>query len=212
MRKFLLLFFLITLLDAGADDIFSLPLTEKDTKIIDGIFEDISSHNFVRSFFTQEKLVKRLNRTLTSTGQMLFDSRKGIAWIVKKPFPSTTVLTDDAMIQSGSGGQERILSADGNESFQRFSRTVQSIFLGRLDIISIEYEIFFNQSEGDPWHIGLIPVDSTLKEIVSSFELEGSSYIDSFIIHEAGGDTITYHFSNKEFPSALEPEESRVFP
>jgi DNA-binding ferritin-like protein (Dps family) len=212
MRRFLLFLLFIPFMEAGAADIFSSPLPVGERESVEAIFESISSHNLVKCNFSQNKLIKRLNRTLTSTGRMLFDSEKGIAWIVEKPFPTTTVLTENAMIQRGSGGQERILSAEGNESFHRFSQTVQSLFLGRLDVITEEYEIFFREMQGNSWHIGLVPQDSTLKQIVSAFELKGSGFIESFIIHEAGGDNITYYFSDQEFPTLLSPEESRVFP
>lgn len=212
MKKIFLILILVPLLEISANDLFDSPLAIDGKGSVEEIFEGISTHNYVTCLFSQDKTIKRLNRTLTSTGRMLFDSDKGIAWLIEKPFPTTTVLTDNAMIQRGSGGQERILSSEGNESFHRFSMTVQSLFLGQIEIISEEYELFFRDGDGEQWHIGLIPLDSTLKGIVSAFELEGSEFIDKFIIYESGGDTITYSFSEHGYPHRLSAEDNRVFP
>lgn len=211
-RKLLFLLVLVSLFEAGAADLFESPLTAESRVKVENIFRNISTYHYVKCRFSQDKLIKRLNRTLTSTGRMLFDSEKGIAWIVEKPFPTTTVLTDRAMIQRGSGGQERVLSAGGNETFHRFSLTVQSLFLGQTDIIINEYELFYRDGEEGRWKIGLIPRDSTLKGIVSAFELEGTDFIDSFFILESGGDTITYSFSDHVYPDELSEEENSVFP
>lgn len=212
MRGVLFLLLLISLFELNANALFESPVSPEGHKSIRLIFENISTHNYVKCRFSQNKTIKRLNRTLKSEGHMLFDSDKGIAWIIEKPFSTTTVLTDNAMIQRSAGGQERILSAEGNESFHRFSLTVQSLFLGRFDVISEEYELFISDDSTGSWKIGLIPRDSSLKGIVSAFELEGTDFIDGFIIHESGGDTIRYSFIDHIYPDRLDDKEGRVFP
>ncbi|MDA3810731.1 MAG: outer membrane lipoprotein carrier protein LolA [Spirochaetaceae bacterium] len=211
MRPFFVFILFILSTSLFALELFDSPLNMENKKIVEAIFSEISLHNLVTSEFFQEKRINRLNRTINSSGSMIFDSSKGIAWLIQKPFPSTTVLTDDAIIQKSPGGQVRILSAEGNETFQRFSLTIQSVFLGQMALILEEYDIYFLDGEIEPWRIGLIPKDSALKGIIKAIEINGDKFIHVFKISEANGDDLIYQFENINFPDKLSEDELRVF-
>lgn len=185
--------------------------TEFPEPEVDKIFSKIASSNIVRSEFRQVKYIKKLNRSLESKGTLLFDSLLGIAWIVKKPFPSTTVLTQDSMFQLGSSGEKRILSSSGNETFQRFSITLQSIFLGQSDVIMDEFHVYYIKSSEYSWLIRLVPKDSSLKQVVSALEIAGDEYIETFTIFEINDDQIIYKFDETSFPRELAIEEKDIF-
>lgn len=211
MRFNLILFLLILTASLFSQDLFNSPISNKSQKEVEQIFSEISSHNLVRSGFNQGKTISRLNRTIHSSGNMFFDSSTGIAWQVLKPFPSITVLTDNAMIQKSAGGQVRTMSADGNETFHRFSRTIQSVFLGQMDMILDEYNLFYSITESEQWKIGLIPKDSVLSSVIKAFEISGGDFIEVFKIHESNGDEILYEFHNIDFPEQLTDEEQNIF-
>lgn len=192
-------------------DIFESPLSAEGEPGVETVFNRIGARPVVKCRFSQAKTIARLDRTIESSGVMLFDSAEGIAWIMESPFPSTTLLTDSAMIQKSRGGQSRIMSAEGNETFYRFSRTIQSVFLGHLETIYEEYDLYYLPDSGEGWKIGLVPKDSVLKQFVASFVLTGSDYIGAFTINEPNGDDIIYRFSDIEFPDALNDEDRHVF-
>ena len=192
-------------------ELFESPVSNDNYNKVEMIFSEISSHLVVTSGFSQGKTISRLNRTINSSGKMIFDSTKGIAWQIIKPFPSITILTDNAMIQKSPGGQVRTMSAEGNDTFYRFSKTIQAVFLGRMEIILDEYDLFYIDSGKGKWQIGLQPKDSALNAIVTAFEIQGENFIQMFKIYESNGDEILYEFENIIFPEELTQVERYVF-
>lgn len=192
-------------------DLFSGNELEKNNRDVSTIFKSISSHSIVSADFSQNKYIKKFNRTLTSTGEFIFESELGIAWNIKTPFPSITLLTKNEMIQKSSSGETRIMNSEGNESFLKFSMTIQSIFLGDYTEIFKEYHLYYQKEAGDRWTIGLIPRDSTLKSIINSFEISGKDFIENFKLNEINSDFVVYNFTNINFPEKLSEVESNVF-
>lgn len=205
------LYFLFGSFTFASDQLFDHRLDDLTGSEVERVFLSIASHRVVTSDFLQTKTITRLARSFESSGKMIFDSSQGIAWVILKPFPSTTLLTKTAMVQKSPTGEVRTMNGEGNETFQRFAATIQSIFLGQFSIIAKDYEIFYVPEGPNAWRIGLIPKDSSLKQIVKSFEIRGSDCIEFFKIIEGNEDHIQYSFSLISFPGELTPEERHVF-
>lgn len=211
MKYFGAVLFLLITFSIGSTELTGSELSDDDKLEVDKVFSKIASNNIVRSEFTQIKYIKKLNRSLESQGTLLFDSLLGIAWRVKKPFPSTTVLTQNSMFQMGASGDKSTLSTSGNETFQRFSVTLQSIFLGQSDTIMSEFHVYYLKNSEYSWLIKLIPKDSSLKQVVSALEIAGDEYIETFTIYEINNDQIMYKFDETSFPRELTIEEKDIF-
>lgn len=209
MKLLLIILFVTTSLYSA--DIFSTTEVTKENNQVKEIFSSISSYNMVVCDFVQDKYIHKFKRTLTSSGKFIFENELGLSWAIFKPFPSTTVLTKDKMIQKSPNSKPRIMSAGGNNSFLRFSMTIQSIFLGNYDNIFLEYTIYYQKISDDSWRIGLIPKDSILKSVINSFEITGNEFIESFKLNEINGDSVNYIFSNITYPKSLTEEELNVF-
>ncbi len=201
----------LLLLPLSAEDIFDYPLTEQTRPSLEALFGELSSHEIIRSPYIQRKTISALNRDITSSGLFLFHKDKGLAWMVSDPFPMNIVLNENEMIQQIPGGTSQSLSFADNPSFAGFSGTVQSIFLGEMETVEKNYEIFYHEAAGK-WLLALKPLDKTLYSVVDYFLLEGSGTIESFLIAEPRGDKITYAFDDLEYPESLTGEESHVFP
>lgn len=188
----------------------SLPLMSQQREVGD-IFSEIASHPLVLAEFSQKKTILRLEKSFHSSGRVIFDASRGIAWLNTAPFPSKTLLTDEGMTQISSSGEKRSIRAEGNETFIRFAGTIQSVFLGDMDFITREYLLDLQENSNGVWTIVLTPKDQSLLQIVKEFEISGRDFIESFLIMEAGGDSIEYRFMQIEYPQSLNTEDQRVF-
>ncbi|MDA3849954.1 MAG: outer membrane lipoprotein carrier protein LolA [Spirochaetaceae bacterium] len=212
LKFFCILICLLCSLSVGAQEIWNHRMDEISTPMVQEIFQDLASHGIMRSDYTQKKTITSLNRELTSSGTFIFMKDRGMAWLVKRPFPMNIIVTENAIIQQSIGGLSQIIDLNENPTFHRFSRTVQAIFLGDFTSVNRDYLLYFQQEETGGWTMVLKPKDEDLQNMVSYFQLTGHLNIQSFLIAEAAGDQILYQFQNLEFPETLLPEETLVFP
>ena len=210
-RIFVCTVFLFVISSLWGNEIFDFPVNDESRKLVESTFNQIATNPVMKAAFIQTKKISRINRSFQSSGTILFDSESGIAWLFNKPFQSTTVITDRYMIQTDSRGNRQQTGSEDNDLFARFSRTIQSIFIGDFEVIEKEYELYYKDRGSGIWTIALIPKDSTLRDVVDAFELSGSDYIDSFLIYEGSDDQVLYEFESLEFPNHLSADEQLVF-
>ncbi|MDC7124187.1 MAG: outer membrane lipoprotein carrier protein LolA [Spirochaetales bacterium] len=210
MRWISLIFFVFICASLGAQDIFDYPVTSEQSAEVDSIFSELASHDIIKSSYRQIKHIPSINRDVISSGIFLFHKERGLAWIVKSPFPMNITINDSEIVQE-AGGQRQILSFGDDPSFAQFSTTVQSVFRGEYDVIKKYYDMFYHKFP-DHWTIALEPKDETLKSLIASFVLEGNTQIETFIINEAQGGITTYEFEDLQYPDSLTSEESDVLP
>ena len=74
---------------------------------LEGVCKSLASHPNTTGSFTQTKTLQTNGRKLTSTGKFIF-CPLGILWQTEKPFPSSLILTEDAMIQIAANGKKSV--------------------------------------------------------------------------------------------------------
>ncbi|MGL1936864.1 MAG: outer membrane lipoprotein carrier protein LolA [Fibrobacterales bacterium] len=186
------------------------PLTISNDKKVESIFSSFNTHPYIRCNYLQTKTIKRLNRSIQSSGTMLFHKEKGLAWMAEKPFISTTVLTHSSIVHISKAGKRKILMSSENPMFNTFSQTIQSVFRGNYSDIKDNYTLYY-RTVNTIWHIGLIPKDGAVKLITKAFELTGNDYLTTFKIYEKNGDEVLYTFSNHTFLEELTSIENKSF-
>jgi len=208
----LLIFFLILtgLTKVHAQDVFSYPLTTQTEEAFRATCTRLAQYKFIKGSFEQEKTITRLERSLKSSGNFIIAADLGMVWDTVKPFPSTLALGKDFMIQSRSGGQKTVLSAQGNETFLRMAEVNSAVFSGNVKTLIDNFSIYYSGNVSG-WELGLIPLDKTIASITQKIIMKGDAVIRSIQITEQSGDTIRYILSNHSFPAELSANERAFF-
>jgi hypothetical protein len=178
----------------------------------------LAEHPVVRGNFEQEKILSRLNRSLKSSGNFIIASGLGMVWDTVKPFPSTLALGKDYIIQSRSGGQKTVLSAQGNETFLRMAEVISAIFSGNSRGLIDNFNIYYSGNAGvsdaggaASWELGLIPRDTAIGVFAEKIIMKGSATIRSILIYERNGDSVQYVLTNHNYPAELNSNEKALF-
>ena len=182
-----LLFLFTVWANANEEDVFRYPLGQETEQTFRAACLRLAENPFTRGNFEQEKKLKRLGRSLKSSGNFLIASRLGMIWDTVKPFPSTLVLGSDFLIQSRPGAQRTLLSAQGNETFLRMAYVISAVFSGNAQGLVENFQVYFSGAAS--WEIGLIPLDKAINAFAQRMIIKGDQVIRSIEITEQNGDS-----------------------
>jgi hypothetical protein len=198
-----------------ADEVFSFPLSGETLPRYSGVCARLAAHPIITGTFTQTKTLTRIQRSLVSGGNFIFDTARGIVWETLKPFPSVMAVGQDYIVQSLAGGKKTKTGAAGNETFMRFSETMRAVFTGDSRLLRENFKNYFT---GQPaaggasnWTLGLIPTDTSLQAFAAALVLTGDSVIRTITLYEKAGDVLRYELSGHSFPAELSPREKAFF-
>jgi hypothetical protein len=193
------------------EEIFNHPLEPKTMDAFKTACSRLAEHPVIRGNFEQEKTLSSLNRTLKSSGNFIITSGFGLVWDTVKPFPSTLTMGKDYIIQSRSGGQKTVLSAQGNETFLRMAEVISAIFSGNIMGLTDNFNIYYSGGADTSWEMGLIPKDAALGVFAEKIIMKGSAAIKSILIYEQNGDSVLYILTNHNYPAELNVNEKALF-
>ena len=180
----------------------------------------LAEHPNTTGDFTQIKTLQTNGRKLTSTGKFIF-CPEGILWKTEKPFPSSLILTKEAMVQVAANGKKSVMNGKDNQIFANISETLSSVFSGNADALKKNFECDFSEKDGE-WKILLTPKDSTIASVMKTLVLTGSignkgtdigggAVLNSLEMAEMSENTIRYEFSNQKYPKELTSDEKQIF-
>jgi len=192
------------------EEIFNHPLEPATMNAFKSTCSRLAEHPVVRGNFEQEKKLNRLNRSLKSSGNFIIAGGQGMVWDTVKPFPSTLTLGKDYIIQSRSGGQKTVLSAQGNETFLRMAEVISAVFSGNSQGLMENFIIYFSGNT-TAWELGLSPLNSVIGSFAEKIIMKGDIAIKSILIYEQNGDTVQYILSNHSYPAELNVNEKAFF-
>jgi len=214
LRGFLLLFLLYVSPYLQAQDVFRHPLTPQTEQAFRATCARLAQYTYIKGNFEQEKINKRLNRSLKSAGNFIIAADQGMVWDTVKPFPSTLVLSDNYMIQSRPGGKKNVMNAQGNETFIRMAEVNRAVFTGNTQGLIDNFTIYFSSNpSGDAaaWEMGLTPLDTAITAVAHTIVIKGDTVIRSILIYDQNGDSVQYRLSNHYFPAELSTHEQAFF-
>lgn len=145
--------------------------------------------------FVQEKYLAALDATLHSSGTFSYQRGKAVRWQTLKPINSEMLVTPTS-ISSKQGGQEFMrLETQSNPAVALFNEIFFSVLTAEWAKLSVYFKLS-GKAEDGRWHVELVPVDKTVKQVVSRVELKGGALVREIILHESSGDQTTIHFEN----------------
>lgn len=185
-----------------------------NAETFDSVCKNLAKHPNMTGNFSQVKTISAVNRSMKSSGTFIF-SLDGIMWKTEKPFPSTMVVGMTSVKQTLANGKETVIDASSNQIFTSISTTLSAMFSGNAEVLQNNFDVNFSSS-GSDWKAVLSPKDSMVKKILTSLTIggtatENSSDLNSIVMAEATGDTITYSFTNQKYPKELTTDEKSYF-
>ncbi len=185
-----------------------------NAETFESVCKNLSEHPNMIGNFSQVKTISAVNRSMKSSGTFIF-SLDGIMWKTQKPFPSTMVVGMTSVKQTLANGKETVIDASSNQIFTSISTTLSAMFSGNSEVLQNNFDVDFT-SAGSDWKAVLSPKDSMVKKILVSLSIggkatENSADLNSIVMTEATGDTITYNFTDQKYPKELTDDEKAYF-
>ena len=185
---------------------------------LEGVCKSLASHPNTSGDFKQTKTLQTNGRKLTSTGKFIF-CPLGILWQTEKPFPSSLILTEDAMIQIAANGKKSVMSGKDNQIFANISATLSSVFSGNAEELKKNFNCKFEEGADGGWKVYLTPKDSTIAAVMKSLVLAGTfeegsaagALLTTLEMTEMSDNTILYEFANQKYPKELSADEKQNF-
>lgn len=144
--------------------------------------------------FSQEKYLNSMGVSLASSGVFDYQRGKLIRWETVSPVQNELLVTPSQIV-SRQGGQNLLqLGSDDNPAVKAFS----GIFFAVLTADWGKLAQFFSitgQLVGEDWQAELLPVDDTIRQVVTSVELKGDKLLREVVLFENTGDRITIRFN-----------------
>jgi hypothetical protein len=201
------------------NSVFDYPLSAQNLARFDTVCAQLARRPYTKGVFVQTRALSRQNRSLVSSGDFIIAADLGVVWITKAPVPSITALGRDYMIQSVPGGTGTRIDAAGNDVFINMADTISSLFTGNAQRLKAAFDNYYTEvlSAGVRiWTVGLVPKDRAFRNYAQRIVIEGvaseqEAIIQSIVIYESTGDSLTYAFSGQIFPNALEDRERAYF-
>lgn len=185
-----------------------------NAETFDSVCKNLSGRPNMTGNFSQVKTISAVGRSMKSSGTFIF-SLDGIMWKTEKPFPSTMVVGMTSVKQTLANGKETVIDASSNQIFTSISTTLNAMFSGNSEVLQNNFDVDFSFS-GSDWKAVLLPKDNMVKKILQSLSISGkaaSDYADlnTIVMSEANGDSITYNFTNQKYPKELTTDEKAYF-
>jgi hypothetical protein len=225
MQKLLTLLIFLTFFWGTAQlwaqvSVFDYPLSAQNSENFNAICAQLSSRPYTKGVFEQTRTLRKQKRSLVSSGDFIVAADLGLVWITKAPVPSLTTLGRDYMIQSVPGGTRTKIDAKGNDIYINMADTISSLFTGNTQKIKSGFENYYTETQGangKTWTLGLVPKERTFRNYAQRIVLEGfngseGAVIRLIVIYERNGDSLSYAFSEQNFPTSLETYEQAYFP
>lgn len=188
------------------------------THSLESVCKSLASKPNTTGDFTQTKTIQTNGRKLKSSGKYII-STLGIYWKTEKPFPSSLILTEDAMIQIAANGKKSVMSGKDNQIFANISGTLSSVFSGNAEELKKNFNCKFEEGADGGWKVYLTPKDSTIASVMKALLLSGSwdsgstggAVLTSLEMTEMSENTILYEFANQKYPKELSADEKENF-
>ena len=157
----------------------------------------LGGHSMVCANFTQEKLLKALNRPLISTGRLVFVTGKGVLWQVREPFPARLLIKSNFLTRWNDQGDAQNISLDQTPVFQALSHVFLALFSGKTEKLRDIFDVEI-QSGQSAWRLTLVPKTKVIAAIMGRIHASGSRFVEDIFIEENRGDRTSIRFEDIE--------------
>lgn len=137
------------------------------------------SHQKASGTFKQERIINALPIPLTSEGNFIYDSEKGITWNTTTPIQSNINISLEGISIDG----ERM----NNVGHQLFRELLLAIFSGNFSALNNQFKV---QEAKEPKNqILLTPTNKNIASKIQKIIITGRDFIEAVAINETNGDS-----------------------
>lgn len=166
----------------------------------------------LRGHFVQERRLAGFANPLRSEGSFVLVPGTGLIWHGVKPFPNTTVLSPDGILQLANNQEAMRLPASRLPGLSHLYETLGAAVSG--DIKPLQQTFVVVQQPGAQWKITLTPLhpDNPAMAQLKSLVLTGGRFVDSVDVDKGGGDVDHITFLDQHMEKAnLTADEKKLF-
>ncbi len=166
----------------------------------------------LRGHFIQERHLAGFSNPLKSEGSFLLVPGTGLIWQGEKPFPNTTVLSPDGILQIANNQEAMRLPASRLPGLSHLYETLGEAVSG--DIKPLRQTFTVAQQAGAQWKITLTPLhpENPAMAQLKSLVLTGSRFVDGADVDKGGGDVDHITFLDQHVEKvALTADEKKLF-
>ncbi len=179
---------------------------------LDELQQRFSQQPTVRAEFTQERMIKGMQKPLKSSGKLIISREKGLWWQQQKPFPLTLVLDDKRMVQVMAAQAPQTITAESNPQMFQFNHLLRALFQADRAVLEQNFALDFSSQANDQWALILTPKTSPLDKLFNTITLRGGIYLENIVLDDRQGDSTTIFFTQQRLtPEALSHDEQQLF-
>jgi hypothetical protein len=176
------------------------------------IGEPLKPGEILRGRFVQERSLQGFQAPLKSEGTFVVAQGKGLIWTVEKPFPTTTVITPDGLVQEARGNETLRLPASRVPFLTRLYDMLSGTMTGDWNAMKSQFAVE-TSGTADNWTLQLRPKSSGEASMpISEMRIQGGRYVDDVDMHRPSGDRDHLQFHDQTVGSGpLSEAETKLF-
>lgn len=176
---------------------------------IHAIFQQLAQQPLVRANFSQQKKLASMNKTFTSTGQIVFAQQQGILWQVKTPVMADLIMTKTALVQKTANTQSKI-RLEQNQ-YAAMAHIFMQLMAGNQQALQKYFSIQQLNYNHQQWQMRLVPKQAQLKKLFTQIDVSGGQYVQKMLIQEPNQGQTLIQFSQHSRPVQLSGQENALF-
>jgi hypothetical protein len=174
--------------------------------------QTIAIGQVLRGRFVQERHLAGFASPLRSEGSFVLVPGTGLIWRGEKPFPNTTVLSPNGILQLANNQEALRLPASRLPGLSHLYETLGAAVSG--DIKPLQQTFTVVQEPGTQWKIILTPLhpDNPAMAQLKSLALTGGRFVDTVDVDKGTGDIDHITFLDQHVEKAnLTADEKKLF-
>ncbi len=162
----------------------------------------VSSHNVLRGHFTEERQMKGFNGPLRSQGHFVVAPGYGLIWAIEKPFPTTTIITTNGLVQDVGGSKVMQMPVKKMPFLLHLYDMLGGALEGHWQALEKDF-IIATTNDGDGWQVTLQPRQADNPAMpFQTIIVKGNRFVESVLLEKADGDLDALTFNNTTFSVA----------
>ncbi len=118
--------------------------------------QTLAAGQILRGHFVQDRILAGFAKPLRSEGTFVLVPGKGLIWRGEKPFPNTTIISPDGILQLANGQEAMRLPASRLPGLSHLYEVLGAAVSGNIKPLQQTFTV--KQTGGTTWHIVLTPL------------------------------------------------------
>ncbi|TCR64029.1 hypothetical protein EV560_107115 [Bosea sp. BK604] len=181
----------------------AMPLQAQSVTLQDG--------QLLRGQFEQKRYLNGLNNPVRSSGVFTLVAGRGLIWTTKKPFATTTIMTEAGLVQDVKGKETLRLAASKLPIMSKLYSMFGAALTGNWDAMQSAFALTRRQS-GNAWTIHLESLRADDPNLpIKAINARGQKLLDEVEVVKTNDDRDVLTFSSQKLErGAPTPEEEEL--